>query len=71
MTKKYSVHWRTPSAEGDIAIETDNFNEIGKIALKALWPPKECPIVVTRIELINPEQYVNGLSMRQEEPSAA
>lgn len=60
MTKTYTVDWRTEDKEGEITVTSDNFGELGIAILEALWPPPGCPVVITKIELLEPEKYFNG-----------
>jgi hypothetical protein len=57
MKKIYRVEWKAPHSGGQFMIAVDDFSQIGKLILESLWPPLECPTVITQIELLDPEAY--------------
>lgn len=73
MTKRYRVHFRTPRRKGTIVVECDSFLTIGNAVLNALWPPKECPLIVTGVDLLDADsvlkvetEVLNALSDRRD-----
>jgi hypothetical protein len=58
MKKIYKVTWQASDRIGELDVAVDNFGELGQVVLDALWPPPACPLIVTKIELYDPEAYL-------------
>jgi hypothetical protein len=62
--KKYTVSWRTPEEEGEVSIETPNLAAIPTLVWN-FWEgkPPGCPTLITKIELVDPEQYLTPVAV--------